>query len=491
MSYQDLSIEPSAAIAIMGTGGSWEETGDAWIRGWLARFKGWPTSYPMTGVANRPVVPARWTLHQDVPPVRDPVTFATTPAQWVIAKDGAWLDPSAALLAQGLFEMAIAAGAKVPPNALSTGVASAGEGPGAPSLGYGFSPMTAAMQIDLSLSPTVGVALAGGGAVASFGPPIGAGTFGAANLYRLVLFGSNTIIINHNPPAISLPTGSAITAQAGDIAAFMSDSSGRWTCVGWQRADGTALVEGIAGISPNSITRAMLIKAAPNTVLANLSPVAGNSADATMPALAEALATDGIALATLKNAVGAGSGSGSGSALPPNAHGVLENDGGGSLTWVTPPTALPANPGTAGFLGNNGAGLLYWANPPSPLPGNAAGFLQNDGAGHLSWGNPTSGTPTGPHTALTFAMSQGAPAVPPTLSSVNQVTGEVTVAGSGLPGFISYAVITAHTAGTYAVVANGTITGFSGGANGGNYIWAVGDTINILGTGNVTITRLV
>jgi len=57
------------------------------------------------------------------------------------------------------------------------------------------------------------------------------------NVWRIVRFVS-TPTLTHNATSLKLPGNVSRTAAAGDIAAFVSDDSGNWQCVGYQRASG-------------------------------------------------------------------------------------------------------------------------------------------------------------------------------------------------------------------------------------------------------------
>lgn len=66
-------------------------------------------------------------------------------------------------------------------------------------------------------------------------------SFGStANLFRILVF-SASLTLTHNATTLILPGGANIVTQAGDVAAFVSDVSGNWRCVWYQRADGTPL----------------------------------------------------------------------------------------------------------------------------------------------------------------------------------------------------------------------------------------------------------
>jgi hypothetical protein len=68
----------------------------------------------------------------------------------------------------------------------------------------------------------------------------------------LVFDGSNTL--THNATNLILPTGANIITAAGDVAIFRSEGSGNWRCVGYTRADGTA----VAGSGTSPVGRHMV-----------------------------------------------------------------------------------------------------------------------------------------------------------------------------------------------------------------------------------------
>ena len=73
----------------------------------------------------------------------------------------------------------------------------------------------------------------------STGPITALGTV-QAGTRRIVVFDS-TPTLTHNATSLILPTAANITAAAGDVAVFVSEGSGNWRCVSYQRANGTAL----------------------------------------------------------------------------------------------------------------------------------------------------------------------------------------------------------------------------------------------------------
>jgi hypothetical protein len=66
------------------------------------------------------------------------------------------------------------------------------------------------------------------------------GTAAQAGISRTLIFDS-ILTLTHNPAAIILPTGANITTTAGDKAIFVADTTSIWNCIGYTRADGTAL----------------------------------------------------------------------------------------------------------------------------------------------------------------------------------------------------------------------------------------------------------
>lgn len=54
------------------------------------------------------------------------------------------------------------------------------------------------------------------------------------------------LTLTHNATSLILPGADDITTAAGDVAAFKHEGSGNWRCVGYVRADGTAVVAVVA-----------------------------------------------------------------------------------------------------------------------------------------------------------------------------------------------------------------------------------------------------
>lgn len=67
------------------------------------------------------------------------------------------------------------------------------------------------------------------------------GSGGDSGIVRRLVF-TTVLQITHNATSLILPGAANITTAAGDVAEFVSLGSGNWRCLGYQRANGTALV---------------------------------------------------------------------------------------------------------------------------------------------------------------------------------------------------------------------------------------------------------
>ncbi|MFA7308355.1 MAG: hypothetical protein WC026_16985 [Hyphomicrobium sp.] len=72
----------------------------------------------------------------------------------------------------------------------------------------------------------------------------GLGTI-AAGAMRWVKFGG-ALTLTHNGTSLILPGGANITTAAGDTAVFVSEGSGNWRCLGYQRANGGIITQAAA-----------------------------------------------------------------------------------------------------------------------------------------------------------------------------------------------------------------------------------------------------
>lgn len=99
---------------------------------------------------------------------------------------------------------------------------------------------------------------------------LGTAQAGAA---RSVVF-DGVLTLTHNATSLILPTGASITTAAGDAAKFVSEGSGNWKCVDYQRADGTPLAGG--GTLTNWTEAAN--SSAPNTTIPAISWTTNNAA---------------------------------------------------------------------------------------------------------------------------------------------------------------------------------------------------------------------
>jgi hypothetical protein len=81
-----------------------------------------------------------------------------------------------------------------------------------------------------------------------------------AGTRRIVVF-DGALLLTHNATSLILPTGANITTAAGDVAVFVSEGSGNWRCVGYTRANGTALSGSGAVASVNGDTGSVIVAA--------------------------------------------------------------------------------------------------------------------------------------------------------------------------------------------------------------------------------------
>lgn len=119
-----------------------------------------------------------------------------------------------------------------------------------------------------------------GGAAGNFVHVTGTTTITAlgtaqAGARRIVRF-AGSLILTHNAASLILPAGANITTAANDCAVFVSEGSGNWRCVAYQRADGTALVSAGGGLA--GFTSALNTASPNNTVNASsLTPSGGTT----------------------------------------------------------------------------------------------------------------------------------------------------------------------------------------------------------------------
>lgn len=76
----------------------------------------------------------------------------------------------------------------------------------------------------------------------------------AAGVEREVIF-DGILILTHNATSLILLTGANITTAAGDCARFVSEGSGNWRMIGYERTSGSSLAPG--GVGPYDIIVAL------------------------------------------------------------------------------------------------------------------------------------------------------------------------------------------------------------------------------------------
>lgn len=108
---------------------------------------------------------------------------------------------------------------------------------------------------DITSATTTDIGLATGNYVQITGTATitGLGT-SSAGVWRNVTF-TGALLLTYNATSLILPTSANITTVAGDTAIFVSEGSGNWRCLSYQRRSGAALVGGGGGdASTNTAT---------------------------------------------------------------------------------------------------------------------------------------------------------------------------------------------------------------------------------------------
>lgn len=94
--------------------------------------------------------------------------------------------------------------------------------------------VASAATTDIGAAASNNVEITGTTAITSFGTR-------AAGAVRWVRFAAAGLVLTHSAAALILPGAANIATLAGDTAEFRSLGSGKWLCLGYQRADGQAL----------------------------------------------------------------------------------------------------------------------------------------------------------------------------------------------------------------------------------------------------------
>jgi hypothetical protein len=110
------------------------------------------------------------------------------------------------------------------------------------------SAIASAATVDLSAATGTNLHVTGTTTITALGTA-------SAGVERTVIF-DGILTLTHNATSLILPGSTNITTAAGDVARFISEGSGNWRCVSYNKADGTAI--GGSSISDNSVTYAKL-----------------------------------------------------------------------------------------------------------------------------------------------------------------------------------------------------------------------------------------
>lgn len=111
---------------------------------------------------------------------------------------------------------------------------------------------------DLASAATVNIGAATGNVVHVTGTTtITAFDNVAAGIERTLIF-DGVLTLTHNSTSLILPSGANITTAAGDTARMMSEGSGNWRCLAYNRKSGASVV-GSAVTSVNGLTGAVTL----------------------------------------------------------------------------------------------------------------------------------------------------------------------------------------------------------------------------------------
>lgn len=92
--------------------------------------------------------------------------------------------------------------------------------------------IASASTVDLGSTTDLYIEITGTTTITSFGT--------TPNIWRMVRF-AGALTLTHNGTSLILPGAANITTAASDTAIFVSDGSGNWRCVGYQRSNGRHL----------------------------------------------------------------------------------------------------------------------------------------------------------------------------------------------------------------------------------------------------------
>lgn len=140
-------------------------------------------------------------------------------------------------------DIAAAQNAARPVAAGGTGAATAGAA--FDNLHTASSNIASATTTDLSTATGYYVQITGTTTITGFGTE-------AAGVPRFLRF-AGALTLTHNATSLILPGAANITTAAGDTAVFVSEGSGNWRCLAYQRASGEAVVSSTVGLPAGHI----------------------------------------------------------------------------------------------------------------------------------------------------------------------------------------------------------------------------------------------
>lgn len=119
-------------------------------------------------------------------------------------------------------------------------------------------PINEAKGADIASATTPNITSATGNTVHITGTTTITGfATGTAGIRRILIF-DGILTFTHNSTSLILPTGANITTAAGDAAVMVSEGSGNWRCISYQRKDGTAVGGSYTPTAANALSGSVI-----------------------------------------------------------------------------------------------------------------------------------------------------------------------------------------------------------------------------------------